>query len=76
MSGIPRLASPVTAAGRSTPWLDSTQVGGAGRPARGASVAALPPFCMQTALLLGLGGGGRVLTTIRGPDRSLNLWYV
>ena len=50
--------------------------GSTGRPARGEGVGALPPFCTQSALLLGLASGGRVVTAIRGPDRSLDLWYV
>jgi DNA-binding LacI/PurR family transcriptional regulator len=50
--------------------------GSTGRPAPGAGVGALPPFCTQSALLLGSANGGRVVTAIRGPDRSLDLWYV
>ena len=48
--------------------------GSTGRPAP--SVAALPPFCTRSALLLESASGGRAVTAIRGPDRSLNLWYV
>ncbi len=50
--------------------------GSTGRPAPGAGVGALPPFCTQSALLLESASGGRVVTAIRGPDRSLDLWYV
>jgi len=50
--------------------------GSTGRPARGEGVGALPPFCTQSALLLESASGGRVVTAIRGPDRSLDLWYV
>ncbi len=48
--------------------------GSTGRPAP--SVAALPPFCTRSALLLESASRGRTVTAIRGPDRSLNLWYV
>ncbi len=50
--------------------------GSTGRPARGEGVGALPPFCTQSALLLESASGGRVVTAIRGPDHSLDLWYV
>jgi DNA-binding LacI/PurR family transcriptional regulator len=50
--------------------------GSTGRPAAGATVGVLPPFCTQSALLLDSDSGGRVLTGIRGPDRSADLWYV
>ena len=50
--------------------------GSTGRPAPGAGVGALPLFCTKSALLLESANGGRVLTAVRGPDRSLDLWYV
>ena len=55
--------------------------GSTGRPAHSGSrtarmLAALPPFCRQSALLLELASGGLVISAIRGPDRSPDLWYV
>jgi DNA-binding LacI/PurR family transcriptional regulator len=39
------------------------------------SVTALPPFCVQSALVL-VTNGGLAATATRGPDRSVDLWYV
>ena len=50
--------------------------GSMGRPGTGSSVDALPPFCTRSALLLDQLASGRVATAIRGPDRSVDLWYV
>ena len=50
--------------------------GSTGRPGTGPAVDALPPFCTQSALVLESASAGRVATAIRGPDHSVDLWYV